>query len=55
MYLVYSLTEQLPKYVDCIIQPQGAAVPAIYTRAFGPASEDECKTWVSQNCVSSDK
>ena len=35
---------------NCMIAPEGAMVPMIYSRAFGPASYAECEDWISKNC-----
>lgn len=35
---------------NCIVVPEDALVPAIFARAFGPASESECVDWAKANC-----
>lgn len=35
---------------NCMIAPEGAMVPMIYTKAFGPAAYAECEAWIAKNC-----
>ena len=49
-YVVYSLTVSLPQHTGCIIVREGEFVPAIYSLAFGPDSEDNCERFVAENC-----
>ncbi len=46
MFLVY---QQLGRD-NCIVVPEDALVPAIFARAFGPASEADCIAWATANC-----
>lgn len=34
----------------CSIIPKDAIHPAIYSEVFGPASHDDCESWVTANC-----
>lgn len=45
-YLVYRRLDS----TSCLIAPSDQAVPAIYTRAFGPAPLAACEAWSSNNC-----
>jgi len=38
------------KHQDCSVIPVGAEYAAIYSRVFGPATEDACREWVRENC-----
>ena len=49
-YAVYSLSGSLPQYTGCIIVREGDMVLAIYSRAFGPDSRDNCERFVAENC-----
>lgn len=35
---------------NCLIVPHDRIVPAIFARAFGPASQADCKAWAAQHC-----
>jgi hypothetical protein len=37
-------------FPNCMIAPVDAAVPMIFTRAFGPATYADCEAWIAQNC-----
>lgn len=50
MFIVYSRTDKLPAYEDCIVVNESDVVVAIYTKAYGPASRDACESWVAENC-----
>lgn len=51
LFRVYA---RLPKpeqgHHGCFIVPDGTIVSAIYYTAFGPASYQECDTWMPDNC-----
>ncbi len=37
-------------FIACGIVPEGTLFPMIYTKAFGPASLEECSDWVARHC-----
>ncbi|MCR5856520.1 hypothetical protein [Mesorhizobium sp. J428] len=51
-FLVYARLPFPPgsTHSGCIVVPEGTLVPAIYYRAFGPASRQECDAWLLKNC-----
>lgn len=50
-YVVYArLPRQPGSYAGCIVVPEGTIVIAIYYKAYGPASKQECDQWMLKNC-----
>lgn len=51
-HIVISLTSSLPdKYIGCSVIPEDHPYLSIYSKIFGPATQDDCEQWVSQNCT----
>ncbi|MDX2202558.1 MAG: hypothetical protein NW223_07400 [Hyphomicrobiaceae bacterium] len=45
----YAVYQQIGT-TTCIVAPDDAILPAIYTRVYGPASEADCTAWAAANC-----
>ena len=42
--------QQIGVPTNCMIAPDGAMVPMIYSKGFGPASYADCEDWIAKNC-----
>jgi hypothetical protein len=49
-FRVIALTASLPIYRDCAIVPEDAAILMIYSSVYGPASDVNCRQWLTNNC-----
>lgn len=37
-------------YSDCAVVPENAIILAVYRAVHGPATEEECRKWIANNC-----
>jgi len=49
-FIVISLTSALPQHKSCSIIEEHQVFPAIYSKVYGPASQNECLQWRSVHC-----
>jgi len=50
-FIVVALTDSPPGQLQgCSVVPEDTHYPSIYAHAFGPATIEDCKAWMDNNC-----
>jgi hypothetical protein len=49
--VIVPVSEEQPPYKDCQVVPEGSEVDQNHKVVHGPETEEECKQWLTDNCV----